>query len=109
MDLRRPAFTGICIYLYFYFVRRETVTLLCCDLRNMSIHQSLEFDACVFPPFRLIAGILRFAAASALLVTPILTAKSNPQFPGLPYAHRTDTLVVTESVYAGYPSLVIPG
>jgi hypothetical protein len=48
----------------------------------MSIHQSPEFDEHVFPPFSLIAGILRFAAASTLLVAPILTAKSNPQFPG---------------------------
>jgi len=75
----------------------------------MSIHQSLEFDATVFPPFRLIAGILRFAAASTLFVAPILTAKSNPQLPGLPPSCGSNYLVVTESVYAGYPSLIIPG
>ena len=75
----------------------------------MSIHQSLEVDSCVFPPFRLIAGILRFAAASTLLIAPILTAKSSPEFPGLPSACGRDDLVVTESVYAGYPSLIVPG
>jgi hypothetical protein len=69
----------------------------------MLIHRSLEFDPCVLLPFRFIAGILRFAAAGTLLVAPILTAKSEPEFPGLP-----DNLVVTESVYAGYPSLIVP-
>jgi hypothetical protein len=75
----------------------------------MSIHRFLEFDSRGFPPFRLIAGMVRLAAASTLLVAPILTAKSNPQFPGLPPAHGGDNLVVTESVYAGYPSLIVPG
>jgi hypothetical protein len=75
----------------------------------MSIHRSPEVHSSVFPPFRLIAGILRFAAASTLLVAPILTAKSNPEFPGLPFACGRDNLVVTESVYAGYPSLIVPG
>ena len=79
-------------------VRRESVTLLCCDLRTMSIHQLSEFDDQVFPPFRLIAGILRFVAASTLIVAPILTAKSNPQFPSLPPSCDSDNLVVTESV-----------
>jgi hypothetical protein len=69
----------------------------------MSIHQSPEFDACVFPPFRLMAGILRFAAVSTLLAAPILTAKSDSQIPELP-PFDSDKLVVTESVYAGYPS-----
>jgi len=89
--------------------RHETVTLLWCDIRNMSIHRSLKVDSCVFPPFRLIAGILRFAAASTLLVAPILTVKSNPELPDLPSACGRDDLVVTESVYAGYPSLIVPG
>jgi hypothetical protein len=58
----------------------------------MSIHQSPKLDEHVFPPFRLIAGILRFAAASTLLVAPILTAKSNPEFPGLPSSRGSDNL-----------------
>jgi len=53
--------------------------------------------------------MVRLAAASTLLVAPILTAKSNPQFPGLPPARVGDNLVVTEPVYAGYPSLIVPG
>ena len=75
----------------------------------MSIYRSLEFDSWVCPPFRLIARIARFAAVSTLLVAPILTAESNPQFPGFPPARGSDNLVVTESVYAGYPSLIVAG
>jgi hypothetical protein len=81
--------------------------LLCCDLGNMLTHRSLESDGCVFLPSRLIAGILRFAAAGTLLVAPVLTAKSDPEFPGFPPG--SDNLVVSESVYVGYPSLIIPG
>ena len=75
----------------------------------MLLHRSPEFDACAFLPFRLIAGILRFAAAGTLLVVPILTAKSDPEFAGLTPGYGSDNLVVTESVYAGYPSLIVPG
>jgi hypothetical protein len=75
----------------------------------MSIHQSFKFEEQVFTLFRLVAGILRLAAASALLVTPILTAKSNSQFPGRSSTYDNDNLVVTESVYAGYPSLIAAG
>jgi len=89
--------------------RRANVTLLCCDLGNMLIHRPLEFDACAFLPFRLIASILRFAAAGTLLLAPILTAKSDAEFAGLPPGCTSDNLVVTESVYAGYPSLIVPG
>ena len=41
-----------------------------------------------------------------LLVAPTLTAKSDPEFPGFPPGR--DNLVVSESVYVGYPSLIIP-
>jgi hypothetical protein len=75
----------------------------------MSIYRSLEFDSWVFPPVRLIAHIVRFAAVSTLLVAPILTAESDPQFPGFRPARDSDNLVVTESVYAGYPSLIVAG
>jgi hypothetical protein len=56
----------------------------------MLTHRSLEFDACVFLPSRLIAGI--FAIAGALLVTPVLTAKSDPEFSDFPLAMAATTL-----------------
>ena len=82
--------------------------MLCCDFRNMSIHRLIEFRSCaLFPPFGL-ARIVRSAALSILLLAPVLTAQSEPKpsgFPGFP----GEKLVVTESVYAGYPSLIVPG
>jgi hypothetical protein len=75
----------------------------------MSIHKLPELEEHVFPPYRLIAGILRFAAATTLLVAPILTAKSHRQLPDRLSLRGNDNLVVTESVYAGYPSLIVPG
>jgi hypothetical protein len=74
----------------------------------MSIQRSLELYSCVLPPFRLIADIIRLVATSSLLVAAMFTAKSDPQFPPVP-GLGNDQLVVTESAYAGYPSLIVPG
>jgi len=77
----------------------------------MSIQRSRELYSCVLPPFRLIADIMKFVATSSLLVASMFTAKSDPQFPEFPPVSSlgSDQLVVTESAYAGYPSLVVPG
>jgi hypothetical protein len=75
----------------------------------MSIHRLIEFRSCaLFPPFGL-ARIVRSAAVSTLLLAPVLTAQSEANSPDFPPAPANDKLVVTESVYGGYPSLIVPG
>jgi hypothetical protein len=74
----------------------------------MSIHRLIECRSCaLFAPFGL-ARIVRLAAVSILLLAPVLTARSDPT-PSGPPTFLNENLVVTESVYGGYPSLIVPG
>jgi hypothetical protein len=92
----------------FLGLRHNTVTLLCSGSGNMLIHRLIDCRSCaLFRPFGL-ARIVRLAAVSSLLSAPVLTAQSAPKPSGFP-TFLNQKLVVTESVYAGYPSLIVPG
>ena len=74
----------------------------------MLIHRLIDCRSwALFGPFGL-ARILRLAAVSSLLLAPVLTAQSEPKPSGFP-TFPGEKLVVTESVYTGYPSLIVPG
>jgi hypothetical protein len=75
----------------------------------MLIHRLIDSRSwALFRPFWL-ARIVRLAAVSSLLLAPVLTAKSEQKPSGFPTFLGGENLVVTESVYAGYPSLIVPG
>jgi hypothetical protein len=74
----------------------------------MSIHRLIKYHSrALFLPFGL-ARIVRFAAVGILLLAPVLKAQSDPKLSGFP-SFPGEHLVVTESVYGGSPSLIVPG
>jgi hypothetical protein len=75
----------------------------------MSIQQSSNLISAELPWARFPGNFLRVAAVTAILAAPTFGAKADPPFPGHRPFFGDDNLVVTESVYAGTASLIIPG
>ena len=75
----------------------------------MSIQRSLDLSLIKFPSVRFLAGLLRASVVSSILAAPIFTVKADPPFHGRGEFFGDENIVVTESVYAGDASLIIPG
>ena len=75
----------------------------------MSIQQSSNLISAELPWDRFPGNFLRVVAVTAILAAPTFGAKADPPFPGHRPFFGDDNLVVTESVYAGTASLIIPG
>ena len=74
----------------------------------MSIQQSFPSSLLKCSPARLSTD-LRIVAVSFLLATSMFSAKADPLFPGRGRFFAHGHIVVTESIYAGYASLITPG